>query len=48
MPHRLGGLRRLGKGPGLPGFVEQIIPRLQQMAFDSTVIDRLVGGNIVG
>lgn len=38
--------RRFGGGPGLAGFVEQLIPRLQSLGFDASTVGRLVGGNI--
>ena len=40
--------QRLGNGPGLVGFVQQIVPRLQAMGFAEETVARLVGRNIVG
>jgi predicted metal-dependent phosphotriesterase family hydrolase len=37
---------RMGNGPGLPGFITQIIPRLEALGFEPDTIRRLVGENI--
>jgi phosphotriesterase-related protein len=37
---------RLGGGPGLVGLITKIIPRLQNIGFEQSTIERLVGQNI--
>lgn len=39
---------RLGRGPGLVGWVSVLIPRLHGLGFEAATVEGLVGGNIAG